>query len=220
MPLLWWTPPYAKRTSHRGPRWPLLLTFSPPDDCVSQEVSSYEAVVPGQPLLAVVTEWEHAVLSLLAPLLGAQSMCYNNKPKNPDHTLPYLQICNENIWSKCIQSGNRAESHTGTELLIVTPRHDPLALWIQTSHVLKEKQQPEDGKNRSCLWDQPAVLATLKSLGFHPAKKPAILSSMFIGTLTQLLSVWLFSFRIIILKSSKPASPYNVILNMVVREKY
>lgn len=213
MPLLWWIPPMLNARVI-GPRWPLLLTFSPSDDCVSQEVSSCEAVGPGQPLLAVVTEWEHAVLSLLAPLLGAQSMCYNNKPKNPDHTLPYLKICNENFWSKCIQSGNGADSHTRTELLIVTPRHDPFALWIQTSHVLKEKQQPEDGKNRSFLWDQPAVLATLKSLGFHPAKKPAILSSMFIRTLTQLLSVWLFSFRIIILQSSKPASAYNVILNM------
>lgn len=220
MPLLWWTPPLCSTHESSGPSLASPSDILPSRDCVRQEASSCEAVGPGQPLLAVVTELEHAVLSLLAPLLGAQSMCYNNKPKNPNHTLPYLKICNENIWSKCIQSGNRAESHTGTELLIVTPRHDPFALWIQTSHVLKEKQQPEDGKSRSCLWDQPAVLATLKSLGFHPAKKPAILSSKFIWTLSQLLSVWLFSFKIIILKSSKPASPYNVILNMEVRKKY
>lgn len=188
--------PYTIRNAWgiKGHCWPPLLTCSTPADCMSQKVSSCEAMGPGQPLLAVVTEWEHAVLSLLAPLLGAQSMCYNNKPKNPDHTLPYLKIYNENIWSKCIQLGKQAESHALTEFLIVTLRHDPFALWIQTSHVLEKKQQPEDEKNRSCLWDQPAVHATFKSLGFHSTKKPPILSSRFIRKLTQLLWVWLFSF--------------------------
>ena len=123
----------------KGHCWPPLRTCSAPADCMSQKVSSCEAVGPGQPLFAVVTEWEHAVLSLLAPLWGAQSMCYNNKPRNPDHTLPYLKICNENIWSKCIQSGIRAESHALTEFLTVALRHAPSALWIQTSHVLEKK---------------------------------------------------------------------------------
>lgn len=107
----------------QGHRWPRLLTSSHPDDGVSQELSSCEAVSPGQPLLAVVTEWEHAVLSLLAPLLGPRSMCYNNKSRNPDPTRPYLKIWNESIGSKCIQSGNRAQSHTWTELLTVTLKH-------------------------------------------------------------------------------------------------
>lgn len=107
----------------QGHCWPILLTSSPPDDGVNQELSSCEAVGPGQPLLAVVTEWEHAVLRLLAPLLGPQSMCYNNKPGNPDPTRPYLKIWNESIGNKCIRSGNRAQSHTRTELLTVTLKH-------------------------------------------------------------------------------------------------
>lgn len=91
LPLLW-----SQSASHRQPS-----LASPPDILPSRwlresGVSSCEARGPGQPLSAVVTEWEHAMLSLLAPLLGAQSMCYSNKHENSDHTLSYLEICNEN----------------------------------------------------------------------------------------------------------------------------
>lgn len=49
--------PYSDLNAQvQGHRWPLLLTSSPPDDRVSQKISSCEAVGPGQPLVAVITE--------------------------------------------------------------------------------------------------------------------------------------------------------------------
>lgn len=174
IPLLW-----SKCTSHQGYHWPL-LTSSPPDDGVSQEMSSCEAVGPGQPLLAVVTEWEHAVLSLLAPLLGAQSMCYNNKPKNPDHTFPYLKICNDNIWSKCIQSGNRAASHTLT-VSDCDPETRILLLFECRPHTFwKESNSQKMGKTDHVYETSLQAMPHLSS-GFRSAKKPAIPSSVFIG---------------------------------------
>lgn len=127
LPLLW-----SKCTSHRGPLLTSPSDISPPDDWVSQEVSSCEAVGPGQPRLAVVTDWEHAVLSLLA-----QSMCYN-KHRIPDHTLPYLEICTETTGSKCTQSGNRAANQRAHGLSELWPWNtDSCVLWIQTPHVLE-----------------------------------------------------------------------------------
>lgn len=197
--------PYSDLNAQvKGHHWPPLLTSSPPDDWVSQKMSSCEAVGPGQPLWAVVTEWEHAVLSLLAPLSGAPSMCYNNKPQNPDHTLPYLKIFNENIWSKCTQSGNRAQSHTLTELPIETLKTQILLLSESRLHTFWKKNNSQKMGKTDHVYETSLQSMPHLSLGFPSAKKPAILSSMLIGKLTQPLSAWLFGFRVIVLESSNP----------------
>lgn len=53
----------------------------------------------------------------------------------------YLEICSENTRSKCIQSGNRAGSQNTLGVSHLWPRDtDSFTLWIQTPHVLEEKQ--------------------------------------------------------------------------------
>lgn len=67
---------------------------------VSQEGVFVWCCGPGQPFSCA---WEHAVLSLLAPVLE-HTVCYSNRHRNPDHTPPVsrsvMRTCEINAYNQ------------------------------------------------------------------------------------------------------------------------
>lgn len=159
---------------------PPLLTLSPADDCVGEGGRWH--LRPSQFVSFSSCDWEN-MLCLDCWLWSWSTKHVFQQWAQEDHSYPSSRsVMRRFKVNACNQETGLCVWMPGWSLIggLGSPKTQTCLLCFQTPHILEEKQQAEDEKTRSDLWDQLMGHATRKHLDFHRAKNLAILIFCFV----------------------------------------